>query len=111
MPYSPDQTRSLIQSAVLHERMPNSDYIKSIVEQLRGAEEFASKAAEDLRSAKSEVAVLKSQLKIEEERYAESRKKLEEQGDLIQQIAAGAKQAKKLAADFLKPQPTVSAKA
>ena len=82
--------------------MPNRDYIKAVIDQLRGAEEYASQAADDVRTARTDAATFKAQLTNEEKAHAITRKKLDAALEILDQAARG-RDMRTAAKEFLNP--------
>lgn len=105
MPYDPSKTTSLIQTASLHTRMPNAEFIEELTKQLKEAERFADEAAAEVRAANTSLGIVKSDLKTETIQHRNTRQMLAHLNQALQQIASGAKNAKKLATEALTPTP------
>jgi len=76
MPYDKQIVDHLLQSADIHKRMPNADYVAALVEQLKGVEPVISQLSGESRDLRTDATVAKRSLAQEEDLHRQTRDEL-----------------------------------
>jgi hypothetical protein len=76
MSYNKQIADQLMQSEVVHKRMPNAEYVAAIIEQLRGVDPIISSISEEARNLRVDLATAKRSLSTEEELHRQCREEL-----------------------------------
>lgn len=76
MPYSPEKTVKLIGQLPHYERLPGSEFLTQVMEQLKEADAHITNLNDELRTATTDKRRANDALQKEEENHAETRDKL-----------------------------------